>query len=349
MTDIIFRPRSQFLEGSELPMWWKTIDKLTFFSILGLFLCGLLLGMAASFPLADANGKEAFFYVKRHLIFGILSFFLIIIISILSIKENRRIFLIGFVISLIFLLLLPFFGTDHGKGAFRWISIFGISLQPSEFLKPFYVVAITWIISSSFSINQVPGKAISFILMSLIVCILVYQPDYGQAALFLAVWTVLYFLTGASLLFLFLIFCFTLLIGLLAYLNSEHFAGRIDSFLTPELEPRSQLSFALNAIQDGGLFGVGVGEGVIKWRLPDAHTDFIIAVAAEEYGVILCLLIISLFCIIITRSLILLKNQRDFFIRNCGVGAISFFALQAIINLGVSVRLLPAKGMTLPF
>ena len=349
MTDIIFRPRSQFLEGSELPMWWKTIDKLTFFSILGLFLCGLLLSMAASFPLADANGKEAFFYVKRHLIFGILSFFLIIIISILSIKENRRIFLIGFVISLIFLLLLPFFGTDHGKGAIRWISIFGISLQPSEFLKPFYVVAITWIISSSFSKNQVPGKAISFILMSFIVCILVFQPDYGQAALFLAVWTVLYFLTGASLLFLFLIFCFTLLIGLLAYLNSEHFAGRIDSFLTPELEPRSQLSFALNAIQDGGLFGVGVGEGVIKWRLPDAHTDFIIAVAAEEYGVILCLLIISLFCIIITRSLILLKNQRDFFIRNCGVGAISFFALQAIINLGVSVRLLPAKGMTLPF
>ena len=215
MTDIIFRPRSQFLEGSELPMWWKTIDRLTFFSILGLFLCGLLLGMAASFPLADANGKEAFYYVKRHLIFGFLSFFLIIIVSILSIRENRRIFLIGFLLSLIFLLLLPFFGTDHGKGAIRWISIFGISLQPSEFLKPFYVVAITWIISSSFSKNQVPGKAISFILMSLIVCILVFQPDYGQAALFLAIWTVLYFLTGASLLFLFLIFCFTLLIGFL--------------------------------------------------------------------------------------------------------------------------------------
>ena len=119
--------------------------------------------------------------------------------------------------------------------------------------------------------------------------------------------------------------------------------------MNPDIEPKSQLSFALHAIQDGGLFGVGVGEGVIKWRLPDAHTDFIIAVAAEEYGIILCLLIILFFCLIVIRSFFLLKNQQDFFIRNCGVGAISFFSLQAIINLGVSVRLLPAKGMTLPF
>ena len=119
--------------------------------------------------------------------------------------------------------------------------------------------------------------------------------------------------------------------------------------LNPEIEPRSQLSFAVNAINDGGLFGVGIGEGVIKWRLPDAHTDFIIAVAAEEFGAILCVLIILFFCLITIRSLILLKNQKDFFIKNCGVGAISFFSLQAIINLGVSVRLLPAKGMTLPF
>ena len=349
MTDIIFRPRSQLLEESELPMWWKTIDKWSLFSLLGLFLCGLLLGMAASIPLAESNGKDAFYYVKRQLFYGAVSFIIIIFLSILSIKENRRIFLIGFFLSLITLFLLPLIGTDHGKGAVRWISIFGISFQPSEFLKPFYIVAITWIMSSSYSNNQIPGKAISFIFMVIIVFILISQPDYGQAALFLSIWTILYFLAGASFLILFLIILATLLVGFISYLNSSHFAGRINTFLNPEIEPRSQLDFALNAIQDGGLFGVGVGEGIIKWRLPDAHTDFIIAVAAEEYGIILCLLIISFFCLIVIRSLFLLKNQTNFFIRNCGVGAISFFSLQAIINLGVSVRLLPAKGMTLPF
>ena len=349
MTDIIFRPRSQLLEESELPMWWRTIDKWSLFSLIGLFLCGLLLGMAASIPLAESNGKDAFYYVKRQLFYGTFSFFIIIFLSILSIKENRRIFLVGFLLSVIAIFVLPFLGTDHGKGAVRWISLFNISFQPSEFLKPFYIVAITWIMSSSYSNYQIPGKAISFIFMSIIVSTLIIQPDYGQAALFLSIWTILYFLAGASFLILFLIILVTLFVGFISYSNSAHFAGRINTFLSPEIEPKSQLSFALNSIQDGGLFGVGVGEGVIKWRLPDAHTDFIIAVAAEEYGIILCLLIILFFCLIVIRSLLLLKNQQDFFIRNCGVGAISFFSLQAIINLGVSVRLLPAKGMTLPF
>ena len=349
MTDIIFRPRSQLLEESELPMWWKTIDKWSLFCLVGLFLCGLLLGMAASVPLAESNGKDAFYYVKRQLFYGTASFFIIIFLSILSIMEVRRIFLICFLLSMIALFLLPIVGTDHGKGAVRWISIFGISFQPSEFLKPFYIVAITWVMSSSYSNYKLPGYPISFLFMVIIVLTLISQPDYGQAALFLSIWTILYFVAGASFLVLLLIILFALILGAISYLKSTHFAGRINAFLDPEIEPRSQIGFALNAINDGGLFGVGIGEGVIKWRLPDAHTDFIIAVAAEEYGIILCLLIILFFCVIVSRSMILLKNQGNYFIRNCGVGAISFFALQAIINLGVSSRLLPAKGMTLPF
>jgi len=178
---------------------------------------------------------------------------------------------------------------------------------------------------------------------------LVLQPDYGQAALFLSIWIILYFVSGASYILLIGLIFLSLIGGILAYLNSEHFAGRIDGFLSPDVDPRTQLGFATNAIQEGGLFGVGLGEGVIKWRLPDAHTDFIIAVAAEEYGVLICILIIIFFIVIVGRSLFLLRNERNHFIRNCGVGSISFFALQAIINLGVSVRLLPAKGMTLPF
>ena len=142
MTDIIFRPPSDIFEESELPRWWKTVDRWSLFSLVGLFLSGLLLGMAASVPLAEANGKQAFYYVNRQVIYGIFSFFCILVLSILSVRENRRIALIGFLISLILLLALPIFGTDHGKGAVRWLSIFGFSLQPSEFLKPFFVVAI---------------------------------------------------------------------------------------------------------------------------------------------------------------------------------------------------------------
>ena len=349
MTDIIFRPPSDIFEESELPRWWKTVDKWSLFSLVGLFLSGLLLGMAASVPLAEANGKQAFYYVNRQVIYGLFSFFCILVLSVLSVRENRRIALIGFLISLILLLALPIFGTDHGKGAVRWLSIFGFSLQPSEFLKPFFVVAIAWIMSAGQKGSSLPGKAISFIIMLVIVAILVKQPDYGQAALFLSIWTILYFVSGASFFFLAVLIAVSLLGALVAYLNSEHVARRIDGFLSPDLDPRTQLGFATNSIQEGGLFGVGLGEGVIKWRLPDAHTDFIIAVAAEEYGVLICIVIIIFFIIIVSRSLIILSSERNFFIRNCGVGSISFFALQAIINLGVSVRLLPAKGMTLPF
>ena len=349
MTDIIFRPRSDFDEESELPRWWKTIDKWSLFSLMGLFLSGLLLGMAASVPLAEANGKQAFYYVNKQLIFGSFSFFLIIGLSILSVRENRRIALIGFLIVIIALFMVPIFGTDHGKGAVRWLSFFGFSLQPSEFLKPFFIVAIAWTMSASQKEAKLPGKTISFLIMLLIVSILVLQPDYGQAALFLSIWIILYFVSGASYILLIGLIFLSLIGGILAYLNSEHFAGRIDGFLSPDVDPRTQLGFATNAIQEGGLFGVGLGEGVIKWRLPDAHTDFIIAVAAEEYGVLICILIIIFFIVIVGRSLFLLRNERNHFIRNCGVGSISFFALQAIINLGVSVRLLPAKGMTLPF
>ncbi len=349
MTDIIFRPRSELFDESELPRWWKTLDKWTLFSLLGLFLSGLLLGMAASVPLAEANGKQSFYYVHRQLIYGIISLNLIIILSILSLRENRRIALVGFLISLIILFLLPIFGTDHGKGAVRWLSVFGFSLQPSEFLKPFFVVAVAWAMSASQGGENLPGKTISFIIMLVIVSALVMQPDYGQAALFLAVWSIVYFVSGASYILLLGVVILSFLGCLVAYMKSEHFASRINGFLSPDVDPRTQLGFATNSIQEGGLFGVGLGEGVIKWRLPDAHTDFIISVAAEEYGVIICIIIIMFFIIIVSRSILLLSSERNYFVRNCGVGCISFFAMQSIINLGVSVRLLPAKGMTLPF
>jgi cell division protein FtsW len=175
------------------------------------------------------------------------------------------------------------------------------------------------------------------------------QPDFGQASLVLFAWGVMYFIAGAPILLLVAMTGMVVLGGTLAYSASEHFARRIDGFLSAEVDPTTQLGYATNAIREGGLFGVGVGEGQVKWSLPDAHTDFIIAVAAEEYGLILVLIIIALYTGIVVRSLLRLMRERDPFIRLAGTGLAAIFGVQAMINMGVAVRLLPAKGMTLPF
>jgi cell division protein FtsW len=223
------------------------------------------------------------------------------------------------------------------------------SFQPSEFLKPFFVVFCAWMISASQDLNGPPGKSISFLLALTIVGLLAFQPDFGQAALVLFGWGVMYFVAGAPLVLIVSIIGIVGAGGMLAYTSSEHFARRIDGFLTPDVDPRTQLGYAANAIQEGGFFGVGVGEGQVKWSLPDAHTDFIIAVAAEEYGLILVLIIIALYATVTVRSLFRLMKERDPFIRLAGTGLACIFGVQAMINMGVAVRLLPAKGMTLPF
>ena len=183
----------------------------------------------------------------------------------------------------------------------------------------------------------------------MIVTLLALQPDFGQAALVLFGWGVVYFVAGAPLFLLLTIAGLAVLGGTVAYSNSEHFARRIDGFLSPELDPRTQLGYATNAIREGGFFGVGVGEGQVKWSLPDAHTDFIIAVAAEEYGLVCVATIIVLYVAIVLRALIRLMRERDPFIRLAGSGLAAMIGVQAMINMGVAVRLLPAKGMTLPF
>ena len=203
--------------------------------------------------------------------------------------------------------------------------------------------------ASSYEIGGPPGRGISLVLTVLIVGFLALQPDFGQAALVLFGWGVMYFVAGASYLLIVAAASAVVLGGFVAYQNSEHFARRIDGFLSPDVDPRTQLGYAIDAIREGGFFGVGVGEGVVKWSLPDAHTDFIIAVAAEEYGLILVLLIIGLYALVVVRSFFRLIRERDPFIRLAGTGLAAMFGVQALINLGVAVRLLPAKGMTLPF
>ncbi|MEM7632646.1 MAG: putative lipid II flippase FtsW [Pseudomonadota bacterium] len=332
-----------------LPKWWRTVDKWSLTCVLILFSIGLLLGLAASVPLAEKNGFGPFHYVTRQAFFGGLAIVVMIITSMMSPTLVRRLAVLGFLVAFVGLALLPIFGTDFGKGAVRWYSLGFAAIQPSEFLKPGFVVAAAWMLAASQDINGPPGRIWSFALCISIVLMLALQPDFGQACLVLFGWGVMYFVAGAPMLLLVGMAGLVILGGSLAYSNSEHFARRIDGFLSPDVDPRTQLGYATNAIQEGGLFGVGVGEGQVKWSLPDAHTDFIIAVAAEEYGLVLVLCIIALYTGIVVRSLIRLMRERDTFIRLAGTGLACMFAVQAMINMGVAVRLLPAKGMTLPF
>ncbi len=349
MTEMVYGTAPARVSEPLLPKWWRTLDSWSLSCVLVLFSFGLLLGFAASPPLAERNGLPAFFYVERQAIFGGAALIALVITSMMPVRLIRRLAVLGFVAAFIALAMLPFFGTDFGKGAVRWYALGFGSLQPSEFLKPVFIVTAAWLMAGAQELGGPPGRSYSFVILLAIVALLAMQPDFGQAALVLFGWSVIWFVGGAPMTLLIALAVMVAVAGSVAYTNSEHFARRIDGFLSPEIDPNTQLGFATNAIREGGFFGVGVGEGEVKWSLPDAHTDFIIAVAAEEYGLLMVLCIIGLYAIIVLRSLIRLMRERDPFIRLAGTGLACMFGVQAIINMGVAVRLLPAKGMTLPF
>lgn len=350
MTDLTFgaHPTASTIEPSVLGRWWRSVDQWTIWAVGLLFLIGMVLGLAASPPLAARNDLPAFHYVVRQSVFGVASLVTMLVVSVANPRLLRRCSVLAFLAVFVAVLLLPWLGTDFNKGAVRWYSLGFASVQPSEFLKPAFVVFAAWLLSASSRENGPPGAMLSFLLTMAVIGALVIQPDFGQASLVLAIWGAMYFVAGAPLLLLAGLGMAGLGGAWIAYNASEHVARRIDAYLAPGVDPFSQMSYATDAILTGGLFGVGAGGGTVKWSLPDAHTDFIIAVAAEEYGVLLCLLIIGLFVFIVTRSLGRLMRERDAFCRLAGVGLAVLFGLQALINMGVAIRLFPAKGMTLP-
>ena len=349
MTEMVYGSIPSRVQEPVLPKWWRTIDKWSMTAVMVLFGIGLLLGLAASVPLADRNGLNPYYYVQRQAGFGGMAMVAMVVCSMMTPQQVRRFAILGFGLSLTALALLPFLGTDFGKGAVRWFSLGFGSFQPSEFLKPFFITVTGWLMASAMELGGPPGKRISLAFLIVIVGLLVVQPDFGQTMLILFGWGVVYFVAGAPM---------ALIVGgvgsvgaglYVAYQFWDHLAKRIDGFLNPDIDPRSQIGYAVNAIQEGGFFGVGLGEGQVKWILPDAHTDFIIAVAAEEYGLVLVATILALYATVVVRSLIRLMRERDPFARLAGTGLACIFGVQAMINMGVAVRLLPAKGMTLPF
>lgn len=348
MTEIRFGTYQPEPDDPILPNWWRTIDHLGIAAVLILFAIGLLLSFAASPPLAEKHSMPVFHYVQRHAVFGIAALMAMAVVSIASPTTVRRIGIGIFGISFLGLMLLPGFGTDFGKGAVRWFSFGFGSIQPSEFLKPGFVVFSAWLISVSMESKDRRFLLLSLGVTGLIAAALALQPDFGQASLVVFSWCILYFASGGPILILVLIGAIVVSAGLLAFHLSEHVQSRIVAYLEGNAEPNSQLGFAEAAFREGGTLGVGLGNGTVKFQLPDGHTDFIAAVAAEEYGLVMVVAIIALFCFVCVRSLYRLLSEKDDFIRLAGTGLAALFAIQAFINLGVSVQLLPAKGMTLP-
>ncbi len=349
MTGIVYGPVEDHTGEPILPRWWKTVDRWTLACICFLALIGLVMALASSPAIAGRNNLDPFHYFYRQAFFTLLALTCIIVVSIMRIELLRRLCILGFVAGAIALALLPFLGTDFGKEATRWYSLKFVSFQPSEFAKPFFVVVSAWFLAAQGFASRSSGTKVSFLLALMMIGMLVIQPDFGQASLFLATWMLMYFVAGGPVLILLGVALAAAIGGFVAFNTSEHFARRILGFLDRDPSPNSQIGYVDSAIRSGGNFGVGVGEGKIKWTLPDAHTDYIIAVAAEEYGLMLVLVIILLFATVTVSSLLRIKRTRSLFVKIAGTGLVSIFALQGLINMGVAARLLPAKGMTLPF
>jgi cell division protein FtsW len=349
MTEMVYGAIPRSAREPILPRWWRAVDKVSLLAVFVLFGIGILLGFAASVPLAERNGLPPYSYVTRQIVLGSVGMGLMVALSMLSTPQVRRLGVLGFVCATLALLALPFVGTDLGKGAVRWINFGFTTLQPSEFVKPGFVVLAAWLTAAAQDLNGPPGKFLSFIMAVALALMMAMQPDYGQASLVFFGWGVIYFVAGGTMRVIILIMLGAGLAGFTAYQLSGHVAGRINGYLAAEVDPRSQLGYASNAIQEGGFFGVGLGEGQVKWALPDAHTDFIIAVAAEEYGLMLVLVILALFSTLVLRAFWRLAAERDPFARYAGLGLAAVLGVQAMVNMGVAVRLLPAKGMTLPF
>lgn len=328
--------------------WWWTVDRLTLGAIGALMLTGVVLSLAASPPVAGRLGLEPFYFVNRHILFLFPSIAIMLAVSFLSPHQIRRLSMVVFAISLVLVASTPHFGAEI-KGAKRWLIFFGVNIQPSEFLKPAFVILIAWLFGESAKRPDMPANAIAFSLLLLVVALLVVQPDFGQTMLIVLVWSALFFMAGMRVVWMFGIAGIAGMGLLTAYFTVPHVARRIQRFLDPASGDTFNIDIATESFMRGGWFGMGPGEGTVKRLLPESHTDFVFAVAAEEFGVALCLVLVSLFAFIVIRALIRAMRNDDPFPRFAAAGLTMLFATQSAINMSVNLHLIPAKGMTLPF
>lgn len=340
--------------GDRTPLgrWFWTVDKLLLLFVFLLIGFGIIAVAAASpaaaHRLSGPGVKiDDLFFLRRHIFWILLGVPLMLGVSMLSVGWAKRLALGGTVFFLLLLVAVAFVGTGT-NGAARWLAYGGVQIQPSEFLKPVFVVSTAWLLALRFEDRTLPAMEVSFAILVLVAILLIRQPDFGQTALIAAVWLVQAVLAGMSLwLLAALALGGTALLGV-AYLTVDHVADRIDKFLTGGGDTY-QIDKALDCFRNGGLFGTGPGEGTMKFRLPEPQTDYIFSVIGEEFGVIACLFLAGLYIALVVRVFLSLLDEEDPFLLLAAGGLATQFGLQAVINIGVNLKLLPSKGMTLPF
>jgi cell division protein FtsW len=335
-------------ERSALANWWWTIDRWILAAVGALMVLGLVLTMAGSPPVAERLGLSTFHFVHRQVLYLIPSVMVLFAASFLSPRQVRRVALFVFIVSIALIVLALLYGHEI-KGSRRWI--FGI--QPSEFLKPAFVILVAWAFSEGGKRRDVPANLLAALLLGVTVSLLVLQPDFGQTLLVATAWSSLFFMAGLHWFWVAGIGGAGLGGALLAYKLVPHVRARVLKFIDPGagggMADTFQIDTALDSFLSGGWFGKGPGEGTVKRILPDAHTDFIFAVTGEEFGVLACLLIVGIFTFIVLRGLFAAARNEDPFCRFAAAGLVVLFGIQSAINMAVNVHLIPAKGMTLPF
>ena len=330
--------------------WFRTLDRGLLWAILGIILCGIFLVFSASPAVAERvfRTKDSFYFVKKQLLFLVPSIGVMLGVSMLSPKHIRRISFLVFISFLFLMVCTLFFGAEI-KGAKRWLNFPGMSIQPSEFIKPAFAVVCAWIFASGRLIKGFPGIPIAGFIYLFVISVLMLQPDFGMTITVSGIWGSQLFLAGIS-------FWWIVILSVLgvcgvgaAYTLFPHIHSRIDRFLNPNTGDTFQIDKAISSLNNASWFGVGPGEGTVKSDLPDAHTDVILAVAAEEYGFLLSSVIVILFAYVVFRGFYLMSREKNLFNMLAVAGLLTQFGVQAFINMASTLNLIPTKGMTLPF
>jgi len=335
-------------DRSALGQWWWTVDRWTLAAVIALMFVGAILVLAASPAVATRIGLDSFYLVRHHYMMLPLAAATLIAVSVLTPRQVRRVGVVLF----FFFLALTAMTLSSGleiKGATRWINVGPLSLQPSEFLKPCFAIFTAWMFALQRSEQRIPGNLISVGAYGATVGLLIKQPDLGMTVVITATWAAQFFVAGLP------IFWVALLVGCGvaglagAYFALPHVTDRVNQFLDPSAGDNFQIDRALEAFSHGGLIGQGPGGGTVKLNLPDAHADFVFAVAGEEFGMVVCTLIVALFAFIVLRSLLRMLGETNLFVLLAVTGLVTSFGLQAVVNMASTLHLMPTKGMTLPF
>lgn len=328
--------------------WWWTVDRPMLATLLGIIVFGVALVMAASPPVAERIGLNQYHFIFRHLAILVPTLIALFGFSMMDLRKLRRGAFIVLGLGLIAMVMVLFVGMEI-KGATRWLHLPGFSLQPSEFVKPAFLVVAAWFISRQKEHPAFPGMKVAVGLFGLVLLLLVLQPDMGMSVVTTACFMAIIFLAGLPMRWVILLVGVAGAGGFMAYSFLPHVQSRVDRFLNPEVGDTYQIDRSLEAFRMGGLFGSGPGQGTVKLTLPDAHADFIFSVAGEELGLLFLLIIIALYGYVLVRGFNRIMDSDDMFVVLATGGLLTMFGLQAFINMGSAMHLLPTKGMTLPF